>query len=83
MPQTVFDFCKNLTWEAIPNDVQHQSKRCLLDLIGVAAAGRTTPTSRIINDHAAMMFGGGQSALFFDGRLVLLRRFSQLFIMTR
>ena len=70
MPQTVFDFCKNLTWEAIPNDVQHQSKRCLLDLIGVAAAGRTTPTSRIINDHAAMMFGGGQSALFFDGRLV-------------
>lgn len=70
MPQTVFDFCKNLTWEAIPDDVQHQSKRCLLDLIGVAAAGHTTPTSKIINDHAAMMFGGGQSALFFDGRLV-------------
>lgn len=70
MSHTVFDFCKNLTWEAIPNDVQHQSKRCLLDLIGVAAAGHTTPTSDIINKHAEMMFGGGKSALFFDGRLV-------------
>ena len=70
MSYTVFDFCKNLTWEAIPHDVRHQSKRCLLDLIGVAAAGRTTPTSDIINTHAAAMFGGGESALFFDGRLV-------------
>jgi 2-methylcitrate dehydratase PrpD len=70
MSQTVFDFTKNLAWEAIPKDVQHQSKRCLLDLIGVAAAGHTTDTSKIINDHAAMMFAGGQSALFFDGRLV-------------
>lgn len=70
MSKTIFDFCKNLTWEAIPHDVQHQSKRCLLDLIGVAAAGHITDTSKIINDHAAMMFGGGQSVLFFDGRLV-------------
>jgi 2-methylcitrate dehydratase PrpD len=70
MAHTVFDFCKNLTWEAIPSDVQHQSKRCLLDLIGVAAAGHTTDTSKIINDHASMMFGGGRSALFFDGRMV-------------
>jgi 2-methylcitrate dehydratase PrpD len=70
MSQTVFEFTKNLTWEAIPNDVQHQSKRCLLDLIGVASAGRTTPTSDMINNHAAAMFGGGKSALFFDGRLV-------------
>lgn len=70
MSTSVFDFCKNLTWEAIPKDVQHQSKRCLLDLIGVAAAGRTTPTADLINSHAAMMFGGGKSALFFDGRLV-------------
>lgn len=70
MSQTVFEFTKNLTWEAIPNDVQHQSKRCLLDLIGVAAAGHTTPTADLINNHAAMMFGGGKSALFFDGRLV-------------
>jgi 2-methylcitrate dehydratase PrpD len=70
MSQTVFDFCKNLTWEAIPTDVQHQSKRCLLDLIGVAAAGHTTPTADLINNHAVAMFGGGKSALFFDGRLV-------------
>ena len=70
MSHNVFEFCKNLTWEAIPNDVQYQSKRCLLDLIGVAAAGHTTPTADLINNHAAMMFGGGKSALFFDGRLV-------------
>jgi len=37
MSHTIFDFCKNLTWEAIPPDVQHQTKRCLLDLISAAA----------------------------------------------
>jgi len=62
------DFIHDLTWEAIPDDVRHQAKRCLLDTIGVAIGGRQTDLSRIIYDHAAACFGGQGGILWFDGR---------------
>ncbi len=56
----------------IPDSALAWGRRCLLDLIGVAAAGRTTELSRIINDHAAAHFGPGAlgAPLLFDGRVV-------------
>ncbi len=55
--------------QASPESVYH-AKRCLLDLIGVAAAGSTTPLSGIIRDHAVANFASAdQSAgLLFDDR---------------
>lgn len=44
---------------AIPHDVWHQGRRCLLDLVCVAAAGSTTELSRIISGHAAKHFAAG------------------------
>ena len=46
----------------------HQAKRCLLDLIGVAAAGSQLPSSRIIRSVAASQFGGTGGYFLFDGR---------------
>ena len=55
--------------QASPESVYH-AKRCLLDLIGVAAAGSTTPLSRIIRDHAAANFASAKrsAGLLFDRR---------------
>ncbi|MBM3585406.1 MAG: MmgE/PrpD family protein [Alphaproteobacteria bacterium] len=67
------DFVHGLRYVDLPADVAHQARRCLLDLVGVWAGGRTTELSRIIHDHAARMFGVGQGAgarLAFDGRRV-------------
>jgi 2-methylcitrate dehydratase PrpD len=56
----------------LPVEVVHQARRCLLDLIGVAAAGTGTSLSKILRDHASRHAGGSRqtSGLLFDGRRV-------------
>lgn len=54
----------------MPAQVMHQARRCLLDLAGVAAAGRRTRLADIIADHATEHFaaGGKAAPILFDGR---------------
>ena len=70
----VEDYILSTQAEHIPDHVFHQAKRCLLDLIGVLAAGSTTSLSHIINNHAARHFGAGDgqhgAKLLGDGRKV-------------
>ena len=56
----------------LPSEVMHQARRCLLDLAGVAAAGRRTRLATIIADHAAAHFAAGSlpARILFDGRPV-------------
>jgi 2-methylcitrate dehydratase PrpD len=62
-------FVRELSFDALPRDVVAQAQRCLLDLIGVAAAGSRTEASRIANAYAASQLGGDPSArMLFDGR---------------
>jgi 2-methylcitrate dehydratase PrpD len=64
------DFIHNLTWDDLPKDVQNQARRCLLDTLGAAIAGKKTELSRIIHDFVAANYHGGESPLWGDGRLV-------------
>lgn len=66
------DFLHSLRFDDIPDETRYFVKRCLLDLIGVAAAGSTTPLSSIIRKHAVDQFGQGQKSaqLLFDSRTV-------------
>ncbi len=67
------DFLHRTTDDEVPDAVLAAAQRCLLDLIGVAAAGRATRLSAIIGDHAAYHFGAGSgpnAPLMFDGRFV-------------
>jgi len=65
-------FVRQVTLADMPADVVSQGRRCLLDLVGVAAAGARAPVSRIVRDHVAdQMAGGRRSArMLFDGRRV-------------
>ena len=72
MTQDPINFIHDLTWGEIPAEVRHQAKRCLIDTIGVAIAGRQTDLSRIIFDHAGRYFGGSGGILWLDGREVSL-----------
>jgi 2-methylcitrate dehydratase PrpD len=69
---SLYEFITQTGWDDLPADVQHMTKRCLLDLVGVGAAGSTTPLSRIIRGHAASQFGAGAASarMLFDGRTV-------------
>ncbi|MCP4750742.1 MAG: MmgE/PrpD family protein, partial [Proteobacteria bacterium] len=51
-------FIHKLQWKDIPDDARHQAKRCLLDAVGSAIAGRQTELSRIIHDFVVSMYGG-------------------------
>ena len=64
------DFLLDTTWGSLPAVVRHATVRCLVDLLGALAAGRRTPLSAIIRDHAASAFGGDQATLLLDGRRV-------------
>ncbi|PSC04144.1 2-methylcitrate dehydratase [Alsobacter soli] len=65
-------FIHDLRFEALPADVAQQARRCLLDLVGVAASGRSTRLSRIAHGFAARQMGAaeGGARLLFDGRRV-------------
>lgn len=65
--QTVSFICEFHLDDA-PNEVVRAAKRCLLDLIGVAAAGSRLPVSRIARSVARTQFGGGEAKFLFDGR---------------
>ena len=66
-------FIHDLCYDDLPDRVIRQAQRCLLDLIGTAAGGTVTDTSRLIRNHAARHFGAGSgpgARLLFDGRRV-------------
>ena len=65
-------FIHETSFGDLPDAVVDAARRCLIDLIGTAAAGRTTPASRLARDHAAAHFAAGAAParLIFDGRAV-------------
>jgi 2-methylcitrate dehydratase PrpD len=61
------DFTRNLHWDDIPTEVQHQSKRCLLDTLGALIAGSQTPVAGIMRKTALEQFGGDQATIMASG----------------
>lgn len=68
--KSVAQFIHDLTWPAIPADVQHMAARGLLDLVATLTAGGATALSRIAREIAAKAFGGDEATLLLDGRRV-------------
>lgn len=66
----VASFVRGIAFADLPPDVIEQATRCLLDLIGVAAAGSRTHASAIARSYAAtQMCGRDETArMMFDGR---------------
>jgi len=61
------DFTLHIRWEDLPNAVQHQSKRCLLDTLGALIAGYRTPVAAIMCKAAREQFGGDQATILVSG----------------
>src|SRR5258705_9289052 len=63
-------FVRGVAFADLPTDVVEQGRRCLLDLIGVAAAGSRTPAATIAAAYAASQLCGSDrdARILFDGR---------------
>ena len=63
-------FATGLQFADLPRDVVAQAQRCVLDLIGVAAAGSRTPGAAIVNAYATSQLAGRdrEARMLFDGR---------------
>ena len=63
-------FVRTLSFDVLPAEVVGQGKRCVLDLIGVAAGGSRMPAASIANTYAAtqMTSRDAEARLLFDGR---------------
>lgn len=69
----VSEFIQNINYASLPEGVQIQARRCLLDTVGVAVAGTRLPLAAIVRNFAAANIGSGEGdgvRLFLDGRLV-------------
>lgn len=64
----ILPFLHGFRLDDAPAQARHQAKRCLLDLVGVAAAGSTLAASRIARSVAGAQFGGTGGTFLFDGR---------------
>jgi 2-methylcitrate dehydratase PrpD len=64
------DFVQHLSFANLPDDVVAQARRCLLDLIGVAAAGSRTNAAQIACHYAATqsLSADGGARILLDGR---------------
>ncbi len=68
----IADFIHGLRFDDLPAEVVHMSRRCLVDLVGIWAAGSLTEAGGIACNHAALRYSGGPKTLplLFDGRAV-------------
>jgi 2-methylcitrate dehydratase PrpD len=71
MPTSAIGFLHDLSFADLPAPVVRQAQTCILDLLGVAAAGRRTLLSGIAHRHAIRYMAAGQGApsarLLFNG----------------
>lgn len=66
----IIEFIHEIKWGQLPQAVQNQACRCLLDTLGAAIGGRRTELSGIIHQFVATNCGGQGAYLWLDGREV-------------
>lgn len=66
--EAVAQFVQHVTWEALPPAVQHVARLALLDTLGAALVGTSTPVSRITAGYAAETWPGDEATILLHGR---------------
>jgi 2-methylcitrate dehydratase PrpD len=64
------DFILDVRWNDLPAAVQHQTRRCLLDLMGALLAGRRTPVGAIMAEVVRESCAGDQATIAVSGERV-------------
>lgn len=61
------NFIMETQWTGLPEHIQHQTKRCLMDTLGAMIAGHKTPVGDLMNSFAQEQFKGGDATIMVKG----------------
>jgi 2-methylcitrate dehydratase PrpD len=64
----VIRFILDTDWQNVPIEVQHQSKRCLLDTLGAMLAGMETPVANILTRIGEQQYKGNEATILVSGK---------------
>jgi 2-methylcitrate dehydratase PrpD len=64
----VIRFILDTNWQNIFTDVQHQSKRCLMDTLGAMLAGMETPVANILTRIGEKQYKGNEATILVSGK---------------
>lgn len=65
--ELALNFIMESDWAGLPQDVRHQSKRCLLDTLGALIAGHQTPVADLVTGLADSQFKGEAATILVKG----------------
>jgi 2-methylcitrate dehydratase PrpD len=63
----VIQFILDTEWHNLPAEVQHQTRRCLLDALGALIAGTATPVGSLMSRLAVSQFRGDEATILVSG----------------
>ena len=61
-------FILNTEWVTLPAEIQHQSKRCLLDTLGALLAGMETPVGELMSRVSTIQYRGDEATVLVSGK---------------
>jgi len=64
----VADFVVKTRWEALPEAVRDQARRCLVDSLGAALSGTLARVSKITSEYAAAAWPGDQATILLQDK---------------
>ena len=59
--ERIAEWSSSLTLDAVPDDVTHAAKRCIIDSVGVTLAAKANPLTQRIVEHATNDYGPGKA----------------------
>ena len=64
----VIEFVLQTNWSALPPEIRHQAKRCLLDTLGALIAGMETPVGKLMTKFVGEQYAGGEATIVVSGQ---------------
>ena len=70
MNDLVLNFILETKWDKLPNNIQIQAKRCLMDTLGALIAGHNTPVAQLMQSFAKEQFKGNDATILVKGNKI-------------
>jgi 2-methylcitrate dehydratase PrpD len=63
----VLNFILDAKWDTLPDNIQTQAKRCLMDTLGALIAGHNTPVANLMQSFAKEQYNGNDATILVKG----------------